>query len=191
MTISQIYQPLYAWFLSHGIRILFIILGSVFLYILLKKFSKKIIQLVLEQTSCIIKAEKKINQKRLETISNIFISTGFVTILTISIVMILSELGFNVAPIIAGAGIFALAIGIGCQSLLRDLISGMFILIENQYDIGDRINIGSIAGTNVEGVVKMINLRRTTITDDNGNTHIVPNGSISLVTRINESVTDN
>jgi small conductance mechanosensitive channel len=188
--INEIYQPLYHWFLANGLRILIILLGAAGLYALLKTTSKKIIKLILNQTSSIINTDKTIDKRRLETINNILEGTGVVIIISVAVIMILSELGFNIAPIIAGAGIIGLGIGIGSQSLVKDLVSGIFILIENQYDVGDKINLGSIAGTKVIGTVKMINLRRTMVEDENKNVHVVPNGNISLVTKVFEKPED-
>lgn len=181
---KEIYQSLYFWLSSHGLRILLIIVGGLVLQLIVKRFSKKLIKLILKQASAVIGGEKKVKENRLKTITNIFNSTGVVIIIAVAIVMILSELGFNITPIIAGAGIIGLAIGFGSQSLVKDLVSGLFILVENQYDVGDHVSFGAIAGTKVVGVVKMINLRRTMVEDAEGNVHIVPNGIINLVTKV-------
>jgi small conductance mechanosensitive channel len=87
--------------------------------------------------------------------------------------MILGELGLDIGPIIAGAGIVGLAVGFGAQTLVKDVISGFFILLENQFSVGDSIQIDDIGG----GVEKMT-LRATFLRDLEGTLHVIPNGEI-------------
>ncbi len=87
---------------------------------------------------------------------------------------ILPLLGINMGPLLASAGIAGLAIGFGAQTLVKDFINGFFILVENQYDIGDTIKIAG-----VQGAVEDMTLRRTMLRDDNGSVHTVPNGQIT------------
>ena len=94
-------------------------------------------------------------------------------------VTILTEVGVNVAPVIASAGIVGLAIGFGAQTLVKDAIAGLFLLLENHYDMGDRVKLN-----NVEGTVIGVSLRRTTLQSDDGAVHTIPNGSITLTTNI-------
>jgi len=89
--------------------------------------------------------------------------------------MILSEVGINITPLIAGFGIAGLAVGFGAQSLVRDIIAGLFILLENQYSVGDWVQIAGIGGG-----VEEINLRRTVLRDFDGTVHTVPNGEIRV-----------
>jgi small conductance mechanosensitive channel len=96
--------------------------------------------------------------------------------------MMLSEIGLNIAPMIAGVGVVGIAIGFGAQSLVKDIISGLFILLENQYRRGDVVKI---AGTS--GLVEDINLRRTLLRDLDGIVHSVPNGEISVSSNYTKS----
>ena len=89
--------------------------------------------------------------------------------------MILSELSIPIAPVIGGFGIAGIAVGFGAQHLVRDLISGIFILAENQYRTGDVVTIAGISG-----LVESINLRRTILRDLDGQVHIIPNGEITV-----------
>ena len=89
--------------------------------------------------------------------------------------MILTELSIPIAPVIGGFGIAGIAVGFGAQHLVRDLISGIFILAENQYRTGDVVTIAGISG-----LVESINLRRTILRDLDGQVHIIPNGEISV-----------
>lgn len=90
--------------------------------------------------------------------------------------MILQELGVMIGPILAGAGIVGLAVGFGAQYLIRDIISGLFIILENQYRIGDVVTL-----SNVGGLVEDINLRMTTLRDIDGTVHHIPHGEIKRV----------
>ncbi len=92
---------------------------------------------------------------------------------------VLPLLGINMGPLLASAGIAGLAVGFGAQTLVRDFINGFFILVENQYDIGDTIKIAA-----VQGAVEQMTLRRTVLRDDNGSVHTVPNGQITIVTNL-------
>src|SRR4030043_1754813 len=93
--------------------------------------------------------------------------------------MLLSEVGINIAPVLAGVGIIGLAIGFGAQSLVKDIISGLFILIENQYRKGDVVKIADVSG-----LVEDINLRRTVLRDLDGIVHVVPNGEIRVASNL-------
>ncbi|MBA7714822.1 Small-conductance mechanosensitive channel [subsurface metagenome] len=99
--------------------------------------------------------------------------TGTVLIVIAAGFMILSELGINIYPPLAGFGVIGVALGFGAQYLIRDLIAGFFVLVENQYNIGDWV---SIAG--IDGSVQEINMRRTVLRDFDGTVHVVPNGEI-------------
>ena len=89
--------------------------------------------------------------------------------------MVLSELEIEIAPILAGVGVAGLAIGFGAQSLVKDLLAGLFIIMENQYRVGDVVKIADVAG-----LVEDINLRRTVLRDLDGIVHVVPNGEIRV-----------
>jgi moderate conductance mechanosensitive channel len=87
--------------------------------------------------------------------------------------MILSTVGVNTAPLIASAGIFGIALGFGAQSLVKDFMTGLFIIAENQYRVGDYVEI-----QNIKGTVKAVTMRTTIVTDDDGSIFHIPNGSI-------------
>jgi small-conductance mechanosensitive channel len=114
-------------------------------------------------------------KKRAETLSGVLVASLQAMIIAVIFFMILSDIGLNIAPMIAGVGVLGIAIGFGAQSLVKDIISGLFILLENQYRKGDVV---TIAGTS--GLVEEINLRRTLLRDLDGIVHTVPNGEISV-----------
>ena len=94
----------------------------------------------------------------------------------IAIAMILGEFGFNLGPVIASAGVIGVAIGLGAQTLVRDILSGIFMLIEDQYGVGDQITT-----LEIEGVVEKVGLRITTIRDKKGTLWYVRNGEILVI----------
>jgi small conductance mechanosensitive channel len=99
------------------------------------------------------------------------------TILLAALLWILAIAGVNLLPILAGAGVAGLAVGLGAQSLIRDFLSGLFVMLEGQFAIGDHVNIGGTLGT-----VEEMGLRVTVLRDLQGQLHYIPNGSIGAVT---------
>lgn len=121
-------------------------------------------------------------EQRAKTLGNIIITTGNVVIYVIVLLMVLKVFGMDITPILAGAGIIGLAIGFGAQTLVKDFVSGIFILIENQYGIGDKVKIAG-----AEGKVIRITVRSTVIRGDGGETYFLSNGFITGKEVINYS----
>ncbi len=101
----------------------------------------------------------------------------------IAAIMIISELGIDTGPLLASAGVLGVALGFGAQSLIKDFMNGMFIIIENQYRVGDEVKIGETSG-----VVESITIRTTTLRGKNGSLHHVPNGAISVTTNLTPGI---
>lgn len=95
--------------------------------------------------------------------------------------VILTEIGVDVTPLVASAGIVGVAIGLGAQTLVKDAIAGVFLLVEDHYDLGDRVRLNG-----VEGEVIEVSLRRTTIRGEDGAVHTIPNGAIQVTTNLSE-----
>jgi small conductance mechanosensitive channel len=114
--------------------------------------------------------------RRVETVAALFRSVASVTVWTIAALMALSELGLNLGPLIAGAGVVGVAVGFGAQNLVRDFLSGVFMLVEDQYGVGDVIDAGPAVGT-----VESVSLRSTRLRDVNGTLWHLPNGQIERV----------
>jgi small conductance mechanosensitive channel len=119
----------------------------------------------------------QISDRRRDTLTNILKKVVKYTLFFIGIVMSLEIFNINTASIIATAGIGGLAIGFGAQSLVKDIITGFFILLEDQYAVGDYVQIDS-----KEGIVEELGVRVTKIRDFTGELHIIPNSSITVVT---------
>jgi small conductance mechanosensitive channel len=113
---------------------------------------------------------------RAQTLSLVLRSIASVTIWTLAVTMILGELGVSLGPLIAGAGIAGVAIGFGAQSLVKDFLTGIFMLVEDQYGVGDIIDAGEATGT-----VEAVSLRTTRLRDVNGTVWHIPNGAIERV----------
>jgi moderate conductance mechanosensitive channel len=113
---------------------------------------------------------------RAQTLALVLRSIASVAIWSIAVTMILSELGVSIGPLIAGAGIAGVAIGFGAQSLVKDFLTGIFMLVEDQYGVGDIIDAGEASGT-----VEAVSLRTTRLRDVNGTVWHIPNGAIERV----------
>lgn len=113
---------------------------------------------------------------RAQTISQVLRSTASAVIYTVAAFVALGEVGINLAPLIAGAGIAGVALGFGAQSLVKDFLSGLFMLAEDQYGVGDVIDIGEASGS-----VEAVNLRTTRLRGVDGTVWYVPNGEIRRV----------
>ena len=118
-------------------------------------------------------------EQRAITLAGIFKGVSKIVIVLIAGLTILDVLGINTAPLIAGAGVAGLAISFGAQNLIRDFISGFFILLENQYRIGDVIRAAGVSGQ-----VEDMNLRITVLRDLEGVAHFIPNGEIKVVSNL-------
>ncbi|MGB9377865.1 MAG: mechanosensitive ion channel family protein [Mycobacteriales bacterium] len=115
-------------------------------------------------------------EQRAQTIGSVLRSTASATILTVALLMVLGELGLNLAPLIASAGIVGVALGFGAQNLVKDVLSGMFMILEDQYGVGDSIDVGEATGT-----VEAVGLRTTRLRGLEGTVWYVRNGEILRV----------
>jgi small conductance mechanosensitive channel len=119
-------------------------------------------------------------QERIKTLASLIKNTIQIVVNFIVLVMILSELGVNILPLLTGAGILGLAVGFGAKSLVADLIAGFFIILENQFNVGDEIEIGKIG----QGKVTKISLRTIVLKNKEGRIYIIPNSSIKYVAKL-------
>ncbi|NSW93905.1 MAG: mechanosensitive ion channel family protein [Bacteroidales bacterium] len=166
------------WLLNHGIKIVLIGLAAYLLNIILGRIIIRAVRIAVVRDETMTE-EAEI--KREDTLIHIFKGALRIILIILAVLMILQEAGLKIGPILAGAGIAGLAIGFGAQSLVKDVISGLFMIIENQYRIGDIIKIDDIGGT-----VEKITLRLTTLRDINGTVHHIPNGEIKRVSNLSK-----
>lgn len=167
-------STLLKWLLSTGIRVGVIIAVMVFslgvIRLLVRRYKRRL------GISGKMEAERA---KRADTLAKIIENTLRVAILLAAVLMILRQVGIEIAPLLAGAGIVGLAVSFGAQSLVKDIINGFFILLENNMNIGDVVEIAGKSGT-----IEKMNLRVTTLRDLEGKVHAVPNGEISTITNM-------
>ena len=166
-------QTIQEWLLEHGIIILAYIIISYFIYRLLKLVIPRMVDRMVKVRGK-GRHSKLWFENRSKTLSGMLTGTIGIIIAVVALFMILSELGINIAPLLAGAGVAGIAIGFGAQSLIKDFVSGLFILLEDQYNKGDVVKIAGIAG-----LVEEVNLRRTVLRDLEGIVHSIPNGQIT------------
>ncbi len=170
--------PITAWLTTSGIRIL----GIVVAVLALSQMSRWItgwVEKCIPEYDLVQAAETR---KRAHTLGNILRHTLLIVLCVVAILMILGELGIELGPLLAAAGIGALAFGLGAQGLVKDVINGFFIILENQYRIGDVIEV-----TGVSGLVESVNLRKTVLRDLEGKVHTVPNGEIKIVSNLSKA----
>jgi small conductance mechanosensitive channel len=117
--------------------------------------------------------------RRLKTLGHAGRNLGYILVILIVLLMILRELGIDITPILASAGVVGLALSLGAQTLIKDYLGGILILLENQFTIGDVINIGQITGT-----VERVNLRVTYVRDVDGKMILIPNGDIRTLSNL-------
>ena len=167
---TRFFDRSFDWATTSGVRVLLIAVAMLVLLALLKRGVAKLSSLY-EGT---LPGPAQI--KRAYTLTHIVRDVGRLVILFVGMTMILSEVGVDLKPVLAAAGLGGLAIGFGAQSLVKDLISGFFILWENSVRIGDVVEVAGVAG-----VVEEIELRTIKLRDLSGNVHVVPNGVIDKV----------
>jgi small-conductance mechanosensitive channel len=174
---TETLKTLTSWLTTSGIKIIGILIGLVILSQMSRWIVKWVEKFVYEKDPLLASEAKK----RAQTLGNI-IRHAFIIVLTfVAVLMILGELGIQLGPLLATAGIGALAIGFGAQSLVKDVISGFFIILENQYRIGDVIEVAGVSG-----LVESVSLRKTVLRDLQGKVHTIPNGEIKVVSNLSK-----
>ncbi len=159
--------------LRSGFHILIILLLAWIALKMAKKLSQGLVRFVARQK------EDEEFQKRTKTLGEIVRYVIVLVVFAVATMTVLKELGIDIGPVLAAAGIVGLAVGFGAQSLVKDIISGFFILLEDQIRVGDVVNIADKGG-----LVEKVGLRTTVLRDLHGNVHYVPNGSIAVVTNM-------
>jgi len=173
MEMNAYLQKVIQWFLSSGLHIALVLILTLIALKAAKVLSKRLVDFIVRQK------EDPEFQKRTQTLASIIRYVSVITILLVGAMMVLKEFGIEIGPLLAAAGIVGLAVGFGAQSLVKDVISGFFILLEDQIRVGDVVQIAGKGG-----LVEKINLKTTILRDLAGNVHYVPNGHIDVVTNM-------
>jgi small conductance mechanosensitive channel len=161
------------WLTSDGVRIAAIVAVAVVLDYALHRMIPHALRLTVERQ--MKGQEEEEIQQRVDTLASVFTAGGRVIIVLVTLLTLMPLAGISIGPLLAGVGILGLAVGFGAQSLVKDVISGLFILLDNQYSKGDVI---TVAGT--IGLVEDVGLRRTVLRDLDGVVHYIPNGEITV-----------
>ena len=158
---------------THGLRIILVLVA---VYVGLRLLRHTLDRAVRTAVGRQMKGEPEVEiEKRADTLTHVVYRTAWVAGLAVAVLTILPEVGITIGPLLAGAGIIGLAIGFGAQSLVRDTINGLFILVENQYGKGDMVRLAGVGG-----LVEDVNLRRTVLRDLDGTVHSIPNGQVAV-----------
>lgn len=161
------------WFMTTGIEVILIAVVTLIVIKVVRVVSSRLSVLFLK------KEEDEEHKKRAQTLSSVIRHVLNVVVLIIALMTILGQLGIEIGPLLAAAGIVGLAIGFAGQSLVKDVINGFFILLWDQIRVGDVVQTAGKSG-----LVEKINLKMTVLRDLAGNVHFIPNGSIDVVTNM-------
>ncbi len=177
-SIQNLFQNIAPWLFNHGIKILIIVILAYFLRKFAKVFVEKTVKKMVISNHFLT---KEATQKRQDTLIKVFGNTLNILIWGLAVLMILQEVGVAIAPLLAALGVAGIAFGFGGQYLIRDIISGLFIILENQYRVGDVVCFDGTCG-----LVEDITLRMTTLRDLDGTVHHVPHGEINKVANLSK-----
>ena len=169
------FQPIFDWLSNNGVRVLTTLIVAFLIDLLSRLIIGNIIASIITRSKVgdLGALERK---QRAKTVRNVFEKSVTVIVIVVVIIVVLNELGVKVSSLLVGAGVIGIVIGLGAQSIIKDFLNGFFILVENQYDIGDVVEINKLTGTVTE-----FNFRRTVIRSLDGIEHTIPNGEIGIV----------
>lgn len=163
------------WLLTHGVRIVLILIAMWVAVKIARKIGERVIRMSSDEDTSLDNER----ERRVKTLVQIITFAAKILIFGVGGMTIIKEIGIDIGPILAGAGILGLAIGFGSQALVKDLVSGFFIIMENQIRVGDVVKIGDNAG-----LVERITLRTVILRDLDGIVHTIPNGEISTLSNM-------
>ena len=167
------------WIYQMGWKI-FLILGICFgTFMMIRRFIPLAIRRTVRRQ---MKRKRKVErEKRVQTLVRLVTTSSAIGLGILAAFLILQQVGINMTAPLVGLGVFGIAVGFGAQYLIRDIIAGFFIYLENQYNVGDVIKVGNIAGG-----VEEISLRRTILRDLDGARHVIPNGEVRIVSNLTQ-----
>jgi small-conductance mechanosensitive channel len=167
------------WISQTGWKI-FTIIGICFgIYMVIRRIAPLTIRRTVKRQ--MKKRPKVEREKRVQTLVRLTTTVSAISLGILATFLVLQQLGINITAPLVGLGVFGVAIGFGAQYLIRDLIAGFFVYLENQYNVGDVIRTGDVAG-----IVEELSLRRTILRDLDGARHVIPNGEIRIVSNLTQ-----
>ncbi|MEE9553742.1 MAG: mechanosensitive ion channel family protein [candidate division Zixibacteria bacterium] len=171
----EIVRLIVAWGITNGLRIVLILIGMLVAMKVAKIIGNNIVRYASKKKG----PEAKEDERRIHTLVQIFNVASKVLIIVFGGMIIIKELGIDIGPMLAGAGILGLAVGFGSQALVKDLVTGFFLILENQIRVGDVVRIGDYSG-----LVEQITLRTVILRDLEGIVHTIPNGEIATLSNM-------
>lgn len=169
------WQEWRGWLNDHGVRLLVIAVLLIVAEIVFRRVVSGMLSRAISRAVRVRKEDRAAIHRRAGTLSSTLNWAFGVVLGFVGLGLLLGELGLNVSALIAGVGVVGIAVGLGAQTLVKDVLNGMFILIEDQYAVGDTVTVAGATGEVIE-----INPRRTVIRDDLGNVHTIPNSAITV-----------
>ncbi|NIS17899.1 MAG: mechanosensitive ion channel family protein [candidate division Zixibacteria bacterium] len=173
MDLQELWEIVRIWLINHGLKIILILILMIIALKVVKVFSRKIFDQFRDEDAGVEM------RKRADTLSGIIQFVLAIVVVIIAVIMILGEFGIQIGPILAAAGIVGVAVGFGAQYLVQDVISGFFILLQDQIRVGDVVILGGKGG-----LVEKVSLKNTVLRDLSGNVHFIRNGTIDIVTNM-------
>lgn len=167
------FEDLVVWVEGHGLRLLLILLSTFVLAKMGRRSARETIERLIE--------DRGGNKMRSDTLESVVGSTTLVTVWVVGSLMLLSELGVDIGPVLAGAGVAGVALGFGAQYVIRDFLAGLFVILEDQYRVGDIIMVGESVGE-----VEDLTLRKVVIRDSDGVVHHITHGEVSRVANMSQ-----
>ncbi len=167
-------ESIISWLQTGGLKILLIIVGAWIFNRFGSGIIRRIVRQVIKPDAYASRREEKLRE---DTLISIISAVMRVAVWLIAIMIVLTELSIDIGPLIAGAGVVGFAVGFGAQTLIKDFIAGIFIILENQYRVGDVVELNGVGGK-----VIAITMRTTVLRDLNGSIHHIPNGTVKLAT---------
>ena len=160
-------------FMQHVLHLLIIAVVLLFIRFLINHFIGRVVERIVMSHRYKTKREEKLRE---QTLTDMFKTVTAVATWVVLAIIVLQELGVNLAALATGAGLIGIVVGFGAQSMIKDFLSGTFIIAENQYRIGDVVTVGGHSG-----LVEQITIRMTKLRDLDGSVYFIPNGEISSV----------
>jgi moderate conductance mechanosensitive channel len=175
------WQELLQWevLLPRAMKIVVVIFVAIIAYRLIRILISRVLQREIEEEDPLV---RRLREQRAQTLASLLGNVAAITVFVVATLTILDILLQNIGPILASCGILCLAFSFGAQSLVKDVISGTFMLMEGQFGVGDVVKV-----SDVSGLVEKITLRTTVLRDVEGAVHIVPNGEITRVTNLTKA----
>jgi small conductance mechanosensitive channel len=177
-TFKEWIEAIIPWLLDHGIKIVVIAIAAWLINKIVCRIIRRTVRIAVIRDE---NMSEEAEQKREDTLIRIFTGASRTLFIVLAVLMMLQEAGLKIGPVLAGAGVAGLALGFGGQYLIKDIITGLFIIIENQYRISDVVRIDGESGTVVD-----ISLRKTTLRNLDGTVHHFPHGSITRVSNLSK-----